>query len=197
MNCLSCGKAATCQRQLCHRCYYHPEIRVRYPLLDGESESDLCANCAYRVANAGRGLCYPCHKQTKIRSLYQTQYVNNNECAEPTAAEVDALVESNRATMPTEGTHGRPRQLRFERKNRADYNESATWQQWFPVGPTYELHPDTDPRMIQEVHRGLVRRARKRCPKASAERIAKMVCLPVWNVKRHWKCGAKRKAVLA
>lgn len=66
-----------------------------------------CRHCqrVFSYASKGRGLCSVCHNSLEIRGLYKPKRdTAGNRQADPTAGmteeELDAFVESRRATMP-------------------------------------------------------------------------------------------------
>ncbi len=63
----------------------------------------LCVHCKTRTAWRARGLCSKCYDDDAIRNLYPPRHTHRGRYLEnATAEELDALVESNRSTMPNE-----------------------------------------------------------------------------------------------
>ncbi len=63
----------------------------------------LCVHCSKRVGNRGRGLCDPCYGNTSIRCQHPPRHKQRaRELDHATAEELDALIESQRASMPVE-----------------------------------------------------------------------------------------------
>lgn len=66
----------------------------------------ICVHCRKLLVISARGLCSACYHKPAVRTLYLTRRTVPPDAGkpEPTAAELDALVAAQQATMPAERT---------------------------------------------------------------------------------------------
>lgn len=65
----------------------------------------ICKHCHHKKANRPRGLCWTCYYRTGVRELYPSESKfcpggMTGSSGRMTEAELDALIESRRSTMP-------------------------------------------------------------------------------------------------
>lgn len=114
--CTHCGGPnGTRGGKLCRTCHADPKVKPLY-VRPYRTAKPLCVHCHVRAQTGGRrGLCYRCYMDPSIRVLHTRldpaggrkpwKLVKSDE---QEAAELDALVEAMRPTMPFEHGFGLP-----------------------------------------------------------------------------------------
>lgn len=155
----------------------------------------MCRHCGRKLPKChGRGLCQSCHHKPAVRALYPRGQRRTAEDPDLTAAELEAIIAAQRATMPGPdgGVRGRPRQPR-----RGDYwkmrsavhggeEDPPHWAGWLRDHTAgYELHPDTEPEAIAQAQREAVRAALEELGEGwTVAGVSDVAVLPAWTVTR-------------